>query len=170
MLPFGPLLEFLSTEDSEALFGRAEAALLPSIQDPSYTCFPFYLPLLESKTLKSATPAQLETWFCGAMIYLRQSFEDKGIIIASRESLTAILNELGGRFERAPEPAWRIESRAEPLGPRGIKKQGKPRALTHFCSRAHSGNSLQSRLARVIRINIIRVCAHWGCRGVSAFL
>jgi hypothetical protein len=108
LLGFGPILEVLTSEDGEVFLNRATTVLLPAISDPSYTCFPFYVPLLEGKTLTSAAAALLEAWFCGATIYIRESFEDKGILIASREPLTPILEELGGRFEEKPEPVWRI--------------------------------------------------------------
>ncbi len=105
---FGPLIRILTSDSTDTFLSKSAAAFLPAITDPSFTCFPYYIPLMEAKTLTSATPEQLRAWFCGASVYIRQSFEDKGILIASSEPLTPILKELGGRFEREPEPAWRI--------------------------------------------------------------
>jgi hypothetical protein len=106
MLVFGPVLEIL-TSDSEAFLSKTKAVLVSPIKDPSYACYPFYVPLLEGKTLTAATGEQLEAWLSAATIYIRESFEDQGILIASREPLTRILKELGGEFEERPA-AWRI--------------------------------------------------------------
>ena len=108
LLPFGSLVEFMTRKDFEALAAQAEEVLLPTIQDPSFTCFPFYVPLLEAKTLTSGSVRQLEAWFCGASVYIRESFEDNGILIAASEPLTPVLEELGGRFEGSPERVWRV--------------------------------------------------------------
>lgn len=96
MLRFGPLLEFLSREDAPAIFPRGEATLLPAIRDPSYTCFPFYVPLIEVNALTKATPEKLSSWF-GDSIYIRESFEDRGILLVSSLPLSMILDELGGQ-------------------------------------------------------------------------
>jgi len=93
LLRFGPLLEFL-TADAESLLGRTNAALLPGIPNPSYNCFPFYVPLLEAKTLYTATPARLESWIGTNSIYIRESFEDQGILFVSRLPLSALFEDL----------------------------------------------------------------------------
>jgi hypothetical protein len=108
MLKYGPALEIMTSDDSDTFLKKTTALLLPPIKDPSYTCFPFYVPLLEVKSLIGASPEQLEAWFCGASLYIRESFEDKGILIVSREPFGPILEKLGGRFEQKPEPHWEI--------------------------------------------------------------
>ena len=106
LFPFGSLLEILSEGSSETLFEKTAEVFLPPIKDPSFTCFPYYIPLLEAKTLAGAEQQQLEEWFRGLTLYVRESFEDNGILIASREPLTPIVEQLGGRFEEKPEPHW----------------------------------------------------------------
>lgn len=110
MLPFGPALQILTHDDGETLLDKATRLLLPSLKDPSYTCYPFYVPLLDKKGLTSATLEQLEAWFCGASVYIRESFEDKGILIVAREPLGPIMEKLGGRFESGETPTWYIPS------------------------------------------------------------
>lgn len=105
---FGPLVRILTPDPTDAFLRKSTAAFLPAISDPSFTCFPFYIPLLEVKTLISSTPDQLEGWFCGASVYIRESFEDKGILVVSRQPLTPVLEQLGGRYEEKPEPHWKI--------------------------------------------------------------
>jgi hypothetical protein len=108
MLPFGPLLQIMTADDGETFLEKATALLLPPLTDRTFTCYPFYVPLLEFRSLAPATPRELETWLCGASLYVRESFEDNGILIVSRESLTPVLEELGGRLEASAEPVWRI--------------------------------------------------------------
>ena len=98
----GYMVNILTTEDIDTLLTRASTALLPSIKDPSFKCFPFYIPLLERKTLLSAQEDQLEKWFCGAAVYIRDSMEDQGVLIVSRNNLAPILKELGAEFEQEP--------------------------------------------------------------------
>lgn len=108
MLPYGPVLQILTADDPETFLEKATLLLLPAISDPSFTCYPFYVPLLDGKSLCSATYEQLHTWSCGASVYIRESFEDKGILIVSHEPLSPTFDQIGGRFEPEPKPLWRI--------------------------------------------------------------
>lgn len=101
MVKYGPALEIMTSDDSDTFLEKARSLLLPPISDPSYTCYPFYVPLLEVKSLTSASPEQLAAWFCGASLYLRESFEDKGILIASAAPLTDIFARAGVQLESA---------------------------------------------------------------------
>ena len=97
LLEFGSLVEYLSSEDPELLLQRTTAALLPAIQDPTYTCFPFYVPLLEVKALVGATTEMLESWIGQNSVYIRESFEDCGILIASLLPIEQIMAACGGK-------------------------------------------------------------------------
>ena len=106
MLGLGTALEILSSGSVGSFLERARAILLPPIKDPAYTCFPFYVPLAEAKSLRDAVPGQLDSWLCGCSVYIRESAEDTGVLIASRESLRPVLEGLGGRLKPGPEPMW----------------------------------------------------------------
>jgi hypothetical protein len=108
MLGLGTILQILTPDDSETLLHKTRAVLHPPIKDPSYTCFAFYVPLFEAVSLRAATAEQLDKWFCGASVYIRESSEDTGILISSRQPLGPILQRLGGRPEPEPESGWRI--------------------------------------------------------------
>ena len=108
MLGTGVALEVVTPAGGEAFLKQSRALLLPPIREPGFRKYPFYVPILERRTLESATPEQLNQWFCGASAYIRESVEDKGILIASCEPLTPILEQLGGRMDLEPEPVWRI--------------------------------------------------------------
>jgi len=77
------------------LLEKTREVLLAPIKDPSFTCFPFYVPLLENKSLSGDMANQLEEWLGGAAIYLRESAEDKCILIVSREPLETMLRSIG---------------------------------------------------------------------------
>jgi hypothetical protein len=104
----GTVLHIMIQDGPEGFFKRAMDLLLPPIQQRAFRGFRFYIPLLERKSVEGAKPEQLESWFCGASAYIRESIEDKGILIASRQPLSPILEELGGKFEKEPERAWKM--------------------------------------------------------------
>ena len=108
MLDVGCVLQIMTTDTTEGLLQKGRELLLSPIQELSFRSFPFYVPLLERKSLLSATPNQLESWFCGSSVYIRESFEDKGILIASREPLAPILKQIGGQLKEGSESEWRI--------------------------------------------------------------
>jgi len=93
---FGALVEFFTTMETDALFEHTSDALLPGIEDPTYSSYPFFVPLIERKTLAMATPKTLDSWI-GDAIYLRFSFEDKGILIISPTPLEEAIAGCGGR-------------------------------------------------------------------------
>ncbi len=97
MLGFGTVMEVLSAEPAESFLKRGMDVFLPGIEDPMFRVYPFYVPLLEAGTLRKAKTADLEKWFCGATIYLRESVEDGAVVIASRQPLGPILRQLGGK-------------------------------------------------------------------------
>ncbi len=108
MLGLGTIIEIMTEGSSDGLLQKSRDLLLPPIKERAFRSFRFYLPLLERKSLEGAKPGQLDDWFCGASVYIRESFEDKAILIASRVPLEPILKNLGGRLEGGPAPEWRI--------------------------------------------------------------
>ena len=101
MLRHGSILEILTTES--AYLAKASPIFKDGIVDRSFTCFPFYVGLMEGKTIQNATMEQMHRWFQGMTMYIRQSAEDKGILIVSARPLEALFTELGGRAE---DGAW----------------------------------------------------------------
>jgi hypothetical protein len=108
MLGTGVALEIVMPAGEEAFLKQSRALLLPPIREPGFRRYPFYIPIVEPGAMEPASSKQLDRWFCGASAYIRESVEDKGILIASREPLAPILEQLGGRMEMGPEPSWRI--------------------------------------------------------------
>ncbi len=108
LLGTGSVLVILTTDDTTAFLKKTKDVLLPPIKDESFRHSSFYVPLLECKSFGSARPEQLETWFCGASLYVRESTEDGGVLIASREPLRPTLESLGARLTDSPHAEWQV--------------------------------------------------------------
>lgn len=110
MFDIGPVLQIMTSDEGEAFLRRGTDLFQPQIADLSLACYPFYVPLLERKTLAAADVAQLTEWLCGATIYIRQSIEDQGVLIFSKEPLQPLLEELGAAIEDEKGSRWRVPS------------------------------------------------------------
>jgi len=108
LLGTGAVLVILTSDDTAAFLKKTKDALLPPIRDESFRHSSFYVPLVECKSFDSARPEQLESWFCGASLYVRESTEDGGLLIASREPLRPILESLGARLTDGSHPKWQV--------------------------------------------------------------
>lgn len=108
MLGLGTIVQILTRDSTEVFLRKAREVLLPPIKDPSYVCFPFYIPLLEQKSIAGATLEKLESWLSGASLYIRESVEDVGILIMSGETLVPFLKSLGGRLQQGDESVWQV--------------------------------------------------------------
>jgi len=108
LLGTGALLLVLTPDDSAAFLKKSKDVLFPPIKDEAFRHSAFYVPLLECKSFDSARPEQLQSWFCGASLYIRESTEDHGVLIASREPLRPILESLGGRLTDGFSPEWQL--------------------------------------------------------------
>jgi hypothetical protein len=112
MLDIGPVLQIMTVDDSDVLLRRGTQLFQSRIADPSLACYPFYIPLFERKILLAASAADLADWFCGATIYIRQSIEDQGILIVSREAFGILApgtgcSTGGRRGGPVAYPVWR---------------------------------------------------------------
>ena len=105
MLGCGTILQTMSPQDGDALLAAWREFLLPTIADRSLRGFQFYVPLLQGSSF-SAAPATLDRWLGSAQVYIRESVEDNGILIASRNPLSPLLKVLGGETLTGEE--WEI--------------------------------------------------------------
>ena len=106
MLGWGSVIQILTPDNGDVVLQKATQLLLGRISDPSFTCFPFYLPLLEKKSLIKSAPEILEAWFCGALLYIRESQEDGGILIAGECDLKKILAGAGAEPADDRQTVW----------------------------------------------------------------
>ncbi len=63
------------------------------IDEVAFHAYPEYLALLDAK-VSQADPAAIAQWLCGAKAYLRDSPQDGGLLIVSREPIDAIFSDL----------------------------------------------------------------------------
>lgn len=109
MMEYGCVFEILTDEPAPMLLGKMKPVYLDFIKSPSHRCFPFYVPLLEGKTLENLSSEQLDHWCSGISVYVRESVQDKGILIASTMPMAEILNELNGKIRDTPEgKSWSV--------------------------------------------------------------
>jgi hypothetical protein len=107
LLGRGTIIQVLADLDGDELLEQARNLLSPPIKDPSFTSFPFYIPLLEARSISRASADQLDAWSCGTHTYIRESPEDLGILILSR-SLDETLGALGGVLSSTEPREWQI--------------------------------------------------------------
>ncbi len=55
------------------------------IQEEAFKNQPFYFPLLDARSLERARAGDLDRWLQGVLLYIRESVEDRGILVLARE-------------------------------------------------------------------------------------
>jgi len=84
--------------EPEVFLAGATEFLQPKIEDASLTGFPFYAPLLTAEALFRPDPmfdAGFDVSLPGVEAYLRESEEDGGLLIVSRQTSAAFWQSLG---------------------------------------------------------------------------
>ena len=111
MMGTGSSLQILGTRSSEHLLLNLTQVFLAAITDRAYRIFPLYVPLIELAALQDPV-AQLTTeCLAGVRLYIRESWEDKGILLISRDPLAEVFEHLGcSRLDEMPgeKERWRI--------------------------------------------------------------
>jgi hypothetical protein len=111
MLGSGSLVRTLEPASAEGLLERAAAQFLPRIDDSAFAAFRYYMPLMDARTFQVADPAILDQWACGATAYIRESPQDRAILIAARRGLLKpVLDSLHAQYESGERPCWRIRA------------------------------------------------------------
>ena len=82
----------------------------PTILERGLAAYPLYLPLLGTSSIQSDNGAELARWMGRASVYVRESFEDKGIFILSRFRLPAALDQSGFLLEREQSEQQKLDS------------------------------------------------------------
>lgn len=110
MFGLGTVIQIMTRDDSPSLLRAAREVLLPMIKEPAFRSFSYYAPLLDRNSLTAATAQQVQAWFCGSSLYIRESFEDTAILIASLQPLDTVLSEMGGQPSGDSAGNWLFES------------------------------------------------------------
>jgi hypothetical protein len=109
MVGTGCGLQCLSPAEGEVVLREWQELFLEFIEDRVFRIFPWYVPLLD----RTALVEPLETLTTRAMqnvaLYIRESPEDGGILIASAEPLAGVITHLGcEQIESGPTPKWSL--------------------------------------------------------------
>ena len=85
--PFGTeiTVQMLFGSDNRTRWpGISRDLFVPGITDAAFQRERFYLPLLDAALIQEATGEQLDSWLCGAQVYIRESGEDRAVLLLSR--------------------------------------------------------------------------------------
>ena len=108
MLGLGAIVRIMRMSGNGSYLAKIKDVLKPLVEQKPFSHFPSFMPLFDCKSMSGFSPDQLDKWLCGAAVYIRESPEDNGIIIASSKPLDATLERLGGRFEQQPSAQWLV--------------------------------------------------------------
>jgi len=102
----GGVIYCLLTGDASEYLAEQREIWLPRIVEPAFRAHPFYMPLLQARSVTEATPGALLRWMGKARLYLRESAEDEGVLIVSSipgamHEVRTIVHELAKRHSDA---------------------------------------------------------------------
>lgn len=78
----GTIAAVFTRDDSKTLLKKTTEVLLPPIVDAAFRSFPYYFPLLDAASFGGDGPT-IDSWLCGGAVYVRESVEDSGVLLAS---------------------------------------------------------------------------------------
>ena len=107
MFGLGATIITLVPDGPSAMLASIREPLREDITDESFQDFPFYFPLLSTKTALQASAEQLGNWLGPAELYIRESEEDRAVLVLSRRPvpiLQGVLERIGFPTRRQPQP------------------------------------------------------------------
>ena len=109
MLGTGCGLQLVSHVECAVLLRDLKELFLEFIQDRVFRIFPWYVPLIEKAVLAESMQPFTASVLRGISLYIRESPEDRGILIVSALPLAEIVAQLGcKRMERDMKPTWTL--------------------------------------------------------------
>lgn len=91
MSGFGATVQMFAKDSISELRRRGREQFLPRITDARFRGGRVYLPMLDRQSVQAATSSkELEAWLCGAHVYVRESAEDRGVLVISRQTGAAM--------------------------------------------------------------------------------
>ena len=82
----GSTIVTITSGQPSAMLQKVRRALTEKIRDESFQAFPFYFPILGRETVVGATAEELEGWLGTTQLYIRESEEDKAILLLTRNT------------------------------------------------------------------------------------
>jgi hypothetical protein len=102
----GMVVAVVHSGSTKELLNYYKATYLPSIEEPNLRISRFFAPLLDRKSLENRKIEEISRWLGNASLYLRESPEDRGVIIIADHDLGPLLKQTGARAEG--EGKWQI--------------------------------------------------------------
>ena len=93
----GMVMVVLHSDSTDQLLARYKDTFLPGIKQENLRILPFYVPLLDLKSLHNRQPEELRRWLGGARFYLRESPLDNAIVVLTEADLGALLPQAGAK-------------------------------------------------------------------------
>jgi hypothetical protein len=97
LLGTGMPMAILHAGSSDELLARYKDTYLPTIKQANLRILPFYVPLLDLKSLQKAHADDLSKWLGGARFYLRESPTDNAILLVTDSDLSMLLTRSGAK-------------------------------------------------------------------------
>jgi hypothetical protein len=101
MLGHGAVNMFLSRLEGEDLYGRWREIFGRVVTDRTLRAMPFFAPIFGAKSFQEGPAGEIDIWFETFDLYIGESMDDKGIIIAAAENLDPVIVNLVKGF---PDP------------------------------------------------------------------
>lgn len=98
----GALIQAWVQGDPEEFYKDCAEYFRGFITEPLHLAYPFFFPLIDASTLRAITPELADRLLGRVQYYVRESAEDRGLLILSRSSLDVVFKEL--RWELGPRP------------------------------------------------------------------
>ncbi len=92
--PFGILMEMFTRVPENEVLRKTQETFAPRVAGSSFKDQDFYLPLLDLASFTAASAEELDEWLCFADFYVRDSSEDRGILLLSRLPLQPLLKQV----------------------------------------------------------------------------
>ena len=88
----GALLQMFASDMFSEVQARGREIFLPLMVENRFRKARFFLPLLDCRTLETARDGEeLGRWLCGARAYLRESAEDRGVMLIADQPLASLI-------------------------------------------------------------------------------
>jgi hypothetical protein len=107
LLGSGMVMELVHSGLIDSLLNAYKAIYLPDIKTPNLRIFPFYVPLLDVNSVRDRPAEELSKWLGGVRLYIRESPEDKSILLLSDLAIEPLLVKAGAR--EAGKGRWALE-------------------------------------------------------------
>lgn len=106
LLGTGMTVAVMHGGSTEELLARYKETYLPTIKQANLRILPFYVPLLDLKSLQSSHPGDLSKWLEGARLYLRESPLDNAVVVVSDIDLNSLFERVGAKRDGSH---WLVE-------------------------------------------------------------